>query len=91
MRVEAEHFFAQIVIETAHHTDDDDQHGHAQHDPEDGDERDDRDKRPLWPQVTQGQQQFKGQSRHPREARGQGGACQRGRVLASPESLGGGD
>ena len=64
MRVEAEDFFAQIVVEPAHHADDDDEHGHAERDADDGDERDDGDKRPFGPQITQREQQFKRQSRH---------------------------
>ena len=64
MRVEAEDFFAQFVVEPAHDADDDDEHRDAQRDAEDGNERDDGNESPFGPQITQRQEQFKRQSRH---------------------------
>ena len=64
MRVEAENLFPQIVVEPAHHADDDDENGDAERHAENGNQRDNRDKRPFGPQITQRQEKFKRQSRH---------------------------
>ena len=64
MRVEAEDFFTQVVVEPAHDADDDDKHGDAEGDAENGNERDDGNESPFGPQIAQGQQKFKRQFRH---------------------------
>ena len=70
--IEAEDFIAHLPIKPAHHADDDDEHGHAQHDANDGNQRDDRNKRPLGTQVTQREKQFKRQLGHARRLDGEG-------------------
>ena len=67
MRVEAEDFLAQVVVEAAHDADDNHQHRHAERDAKNGNERDDGDKRPSGAQITQRQEQFKRQFRHERK------------------------
>ena len=64
VRVEAEDFFAQIVVEPAHDADDNDEHRDTERDAENGNERDDGNESPFGPQVTQRQQKFKRQFRH---------------------------
>src|SRR5581483_1887713 len=59
--VEAENAVAQLLVEAAHHADDDDQHRHAERDAEYGDEGDDGDEGPFGAQIPQRQQQFKRQ------------------------------
>jgi hypothetical protein len=56
-----------LTIETAHHTDDDDEDHHTEHDTDDGNKRDDRYRRSLGTQVSQSQHQLEGQSGHGRK------------------------
>ena len=52
VRVEVDHFLAQLAIESGHDRDDQNEHGHTERHAEDGDERDDRKKRALRFQVA---------------------------------------
>ncbi len=78
MRVKPQHFLTQFLVKTVHHTDDNDEHGHAEHDAGNGNQGDDGNERPFGPQIAQREEQFKRQSRHAPQAKHRDGPCQRG-------------
>ena len=61
VRVEIDHFLAQLTIEPGHDRDHENQHRHAEHDAENGDQCDDREKRALRFQIAQREEKTKRQ------------------------------
>jgi hypothetical protein len=61
MRIEIDHFLAQLPIEAGHYRDYKNQHRHAEHNAENGNQGDNRQKRALRLQVPQSEKKTKGQ------------------------------
>jgi hypothetical protein len=62
VRIKAEDFAAEFVVESGHDGDDEDEDGDAEGDAEDGDDADDGDECPFWSEVAECEEEGYGES-----------------------------